>query len=249
VYKLDALIDRSGGAQQPPRLWRGEPAPEALEVMEAGVRYHVELGEQLSTGLFLDQRPQRTWLSGRTPQHTPSLTPPLTSGMRLLNTFAHAGGFSVAAACAGAETVSVDLSRKWLERVPLHLALNGLSEQGHQLLTGDVFEWVRRLAKRGERFEMIILDPPSTSVGKAKKRWSAKRDYPELVQLALPLLAPGGRLMTSTNHRQLTPARFAQLVASALPKGFVLERVCAPGVDFPTDGPMSVKNLIWRAPL
>jgi 23S rRNA (cytosine1962-C5)-methyltransferase len=143
--------------------------------------------------------------------------------------------------------VSVDLSRRWLDKIPQHLALNDLSEQGHVRLTGDVFDWLRRLVKRGERFELIILDPPSTSVGKTKRRWSAKRDYPELIALALPLLAEGGRLFTATNHRQLTPHRFAQLVASALPQHIQLERVCAPSIDFPTNGPMSVKNLIWKA--
>ena len=247
VYKLEALIDRSRGQQSSPQLWRGEPAPLDHEVWEAGVRYRVRLGEQLSTGLFLDQRPQRAWLSGRSPEGHPTQAPPLQEGMRLLNTFAHAGGFSVAAACAGAETVSVDLSSRWLSYLHESLELNGLSSQGHRLCSGDVFDWLRRLVKRGERFDMIILDPPSTSVGKTKRRWSAKKDYPELVSLALPLLAPGGRLFTATNHRQISPARFVQLVGSALPSHIELERVCAPAVDFPHDGPMGVKNLIWRA--
>ena len=246
VYKLDALIDRSRGQQQPPRLWRGEEPPEAHEVWEAGVRYRVRLGAQLSTGLFLDQRPQRAWLSGRAGWRG-AYEPPLSSGMRLLNTFAHAGGFSVAAACAGAETVSIDLSPKWLSYLHESLALNGLSERGHRLCSGDVFDWLRRLAKRGERFDMIILDPPSTSVGKTKKRWSAKRDYPELVALTLALLAPGGRLLTATNHRQISPERFVQMVSGALPERFELERVCAPSLDFPSDGPLGVKNLIWRS--
>lgn len=247
IYKLEALIDRSRGHQSPPTLWRGEAAPVDHEVWEAGVRYRVRLGEQLSTGLFLDQRPQRAWLAGSSLEGHPRPEPPLQSGMRLLNTFAHAGGFSVAAAYAGAETVSVDLSSRWLSYLHESLALNGLSAQGHRLCSGDVFDWLKRLVKRGERFDMIILDPPSTSVGTKKRRWSAKRDYPELVSLTLPLLAPGGRLFTATNHRQISPARFVQLVGSALPPHIELERVCAPAVDFSVDGPMGVKNLIWKA--
>ena len=239
VYRLEALIDRSSGQQSSPQLLSGQTAPKPLEVIEAGVRYAVELGDQLSTGLFLDQRPQRSWLAqGKKPWG------------RVLNTFAHAGGFSVAAAVAGAETVSIDLSSKWLNRIPRQLELNGINPRDHLLLTGDVFDWIRRLAKRGERFDLIILDPPSTSVGKKKKRWSAARDYPELVALTLPLLSPGGRLLTCTNSRKLSPYKFARSLEDVMPRsrGFQLERVCAPGIDFPTDDPLPVKNLIWRAP-
>ena len=240
IYRLEALVDRSSGQQQVPRLWKGQEAPKPLHIFEAGVQYAVELGEHLSTGLFLDQRPQRAWLAqSKRPWG------------RVLNTFAHAGGFSIAAALAGAETVSVDLSAKWLDRIPSQLELNGINPHGHRCLVGDVFDWLRRLQKRGEKFDLIILDPPSTSVGKKKKRWSAVKDYPELIQLTLPLLAPGAYLLTCTNHRKLTPMKFVKLLGQALPKseGYSLERVCAPGLDFPSDGMLGVKNLLWRAPL
>ena len=239
IYRLEALVDRSSGQQTPPVLWQGQLAPQPLLVREAGVEYLVELGDQLSTGLFLDQRPQRTWLAKASKPWG-----------RVLNTFAHAGGFSIAAAVAGAETVSIDLSDKWLKRVNPQLEANGINTQNHQCLTGDVFDWCRRLQKRGEKFDLIILDPPSTSVGKKKKRWSAARDYPELVQLVLPLLQPGGQLLTCTNHRKLTPHKFAKALSTVMPnsEGFRLERVCAPGIDFPTDEPLPVKNLLWKAP-
>ena len=239
VYHLEARVDRSRGGQPRPQLLRGEVAPQPLIVQEAGVRYAVELGEHLSTGLFLDQRPQRTWLAHASQPWG-----------RVLNTFAHAGGFSVAAAFAGAETVNIDLSAQWLSRIPHQLELNDLDPRGHSCLTGDVFDWLRRLNKRGEQFDLIILDPPSTSVGTRRKRWSAVKDYPQLVELALPLLAPGGRIMTATNHRKLTPHKFVSLISDMLPSrdGFILERVCTPGIDYPTDQPLAVKNLIWRAP-
>jgi 23S rRNA (cytosine1962-C5)-methyltransferase len=236
VYGLRGLRDRSRGAQAGPAHLSGEAAPERLLVEEHGVRFLVRLGVDLSTGLFLDQRPQRAWLAQN------------AAGMRVLNTFAHAGGFSVAAACAGAETVSVDLSRAWLERVPEQLQANGLSLVGHDCIYGDVFDWLRRLGKRGERYDLVILDPPSTSVGQRKKRWSARRDYPELVALAAPLVAPGGRLWTATNHRGISPKRFASLVPAGLPAGVRLERICPPAVDFPCDGPAPVKTFVWRFP-
>ncbi len=232
LYTLEAQRDRSRGGQGLPVL-SGEDAPTPLRVEERGVAYGVELGAQLSTGLFLDQRPQRAWLA----RHA--------GGMRVLNTFAHAGAFSVAAASAGAETVSVDLSRKWLERVPRQLALNGISPERHDCIYGDVFDWLRRLSKRGERFDLVILDPPSTSVGRKKKRWSAARDYGELVALARPLVAPGGWLWTSTNHRKLGIGRFLRLVRQGAPEA-ELWRICAPGADRPWSGAMDLKVGVWK---
>lgn len=236
VYRIDTLRDRSRNQQPGPILVDGMAAPADLPVREAGVEYLATLGEHLSTGLFLDQRPQRAWLSAH------------ASGMRVLNTFAHAGGYSIAAARAGATTVSIDLSRAWLARIPPMLAANGLDPAPHDQIYGDVFDWVRRLRNRGERFDLVILDPPSTSVGKKKKRWSAARDYPELVRLAAPLVAPGGLLWAATNHRRTTPRRFAHLVQTGLPAGARLERVCPPAVDFPTTGPAPVKTHVWRLP-
>ncbi len=233
IYLLEGQKDRSRGGQTAPKHISGVSAPETLEVWEHGVGYGVQLGDQLSTGLFLDHRPQRAYLA----KHA--------SGMRVLNAFAHAGAFSIAAATAGAETVSIDLSKTWLERIPRQLLQNGINPKAHDQIYGDVFHWFSRLAKRGEKFDLIILDPPSTSVGKKKKRWSAARDYPELVRLVIPLLAEGGRLWTSTNHRGLTPERFARLVVKGIPDRMKLERVCPPAVDFPCLDAAPVKTFCW----
>lgn len=65
------------------------------------------------------------------------------------------------------------------------------------------FDWLARLAKRGEQFDIVILDPPSTSVGKKKKRWSVKNDAAELVALAAPLVKRDGLLVTTTNSASL----------------------------------------------
>ena len=237
VYRIDALPDRSRGGQPPPRLVSGVAAPEPLGVRENGIEYRVVLGRHLSTGLFLDQRPQRAWVR----RHV--------DGARVLNTFAHAGGFTVAAAVGGAaRTVSIDLDRAWLNRIGPQLEANGLPADParHDTIHGDVFDWVRRLAKRGETFDLVILDPPSTSVGARGRRWSAARDYTDLVRLVAPMVAPGGRLMTVTNHRGVSPARFYDVVSAGLPPESVLERVGAMPIDFPGLGSAPTKSWIWR---
>lgn len=110
------------------------------------------------------------------------------------------------------------------------------------------FDWLLRLGKRGDKFDIVIIDPPSTSVGgKKKKRWSAKNDYDELVALAAPLVKEGGLLWATTNSNQIHPIKFARmckkgLVSAGIPDA-KLERVAAMPSDFPVIGPQAVKNL------
>lgn len=225
-----------------PSLLEGRPAPDAgIEVTENGIKYIANF-DDLSTGIFLDQRHQRAWLS----RHC-------TPNTRVLNCFAHCGAFSIAAATAGAVTVSLDLDKKWLDRIKPQLELNGIEDmEKHDTIYGDCFDWLQRLEKRSEKFDMVILDPPSTSVGKAKKRWSAKNDYDELVALAAPLVKKGGLLWTTTNSNQIHPIKFARMCKKGLVNaGFPdarLEKVATMPSDFPLIGPQNVKNLCWRFP-
>lgn len=263
VYYFSTEKDRSvTGAKKgiKPKLMEGQPAPEVLPIKENGITYHVNF-DDLSTGIFLDQRSQRAWLSRFCTQET-----------KVLNCFSHCGAFSIAAATAGAETTSLDLDKKWLDRVGPQLRANGIddSDGRHDCIYGDCklkkysshnfvrilisyrillgFDWLRRLGKRGDKFDVVIVDPPSTSVGgKKKKRWSAKNDYAELVELAAPLVKEGGLLWTTTNSNQIQPVRFARmckkgLVSAGLPNS-KLERVAAMPSDFPSIGPQAVKNL------
>ena len=217
--------------------------------------FHVELGEaKLSTGLFLDQRPQRAWLA----RHAKNRT--------VLNLFAHAGAYSVAAALGGAaRTLSVDCDRKWLAYEAKSLAYNGVANPAvdvggrpfpkHDAIYGDCFAWLRRLANRGETFDVVMLDPPSTSTVDGK-RWSAQRDYGALAALCAPLVnLDGGLLCCTTNARKLRPRKFARVCSAALDDfaadrglSIVLDRVVPPAVDYPVLAGQSpeVKNLVFR---
>ena len=93
-------------------------------VTEEGIRYALDFAAGYSHGLFLDQRVNRAKVRALRPK-------------RMLNTFAYTCSFSVAAAMAGAETVSVDLSKKSLDRGKQNFALNGIAEKGHRFIAGD----------------------------------------------------------------------------------------------------------------
>lgn len=170
-------------------------------VEEDGVRYWVDLADGLQTGLFLDQRDNRRWLRDHAVDR------------RVLNTFSYTCAFQVAAAVGGARrTVSIDASARALERGRRNLALNGHDDPDrHDTIRGDVFHWLPRLSRRGDRFDVVVLDPPSYARVR-KRRFSAARDYAELVTTALGLLAPGGTLLASVNHAGVNRRRFEQML-------------------------------------
>ena len=242
VYILPANPDRSAMGSNDkirPVLFEGQAAPEIVPILENGVTYHVSLDKDLSTGMFLDQRANRAWLTRNCNENT-----------HVLNCFAHCGAFSIAAATAGASTVSLDLNKKWLDRVEPQLQANGIGfDERHDCIFGDCFEWLEKLRKRGEKFDIVILDPPSSSVGKKKKRWSVNRDMAELVELAAPLVKKGGLLWTTTNSASLPALKYSGLCRKGFERAgieFNLERIQPMSVDFPSIGPQPVKNLVWR---
>ena len=174
-----------------PSLLRGNPElPPETEVTENGVRYGVDFSAGYAVGLFLDQRANRGLLRALLRTSKPS---------RLLNTFAYTCSFSVCAALEGAETLSVDLSRKSLERGAENFRLNGIPTSGHRFIADDVLDVMPRLVQRKERFDAIILDPPTFSRGNKGRRFHAESDLEKLLQLALDLATPNARILLSTN--------------------------------------------------
>jgi len=202
-----------------PRLVYGSELGERAAIRENGLTFLINFGEGLASGIFLDQRENRRRL----------LAMPL-AGKTVLNTFAYTCAFSVAAAKAGAVTTSVDLSKNYLEWGKDNFRANGLDPAAHDFVFGDVFEWLKRLAKRGQRWDVVILDPPTFSTTKKGRVFRAARDYEELAVLAMPLVAPGGSLLCSTNQRSLEAEEFEKSLYTAARR---YERVMGP-LEFET---------------
>jgi 23S rRNA (cytosine1962-C5)-methyltransferase len=174
-------------------------------VTEAGVRFGLDFAAGYSHGLFLDQRANRAKVGSLRPK-------------RLLNTFAYTCSFSVVAALRGAETVSVDLSQKSLDRGRENFALNDIDAAKHRFIADDVLELLPKLAHRGERFDGIILDPPTFSRSSGGRRWQVEEDFETLLNTALEVAAPTCSILLSTNCTKLNVAdleRMARFSAKA----------------------------------
>jgi 23S rRNA (cytosine1962-C5)-methyltransferase len=188
-----------------PALLRGD-AQSALEteVSEAGARYGLDFAGGYSAGLFIDQRANRARLRTLKPK-------------RLLNTFAYTCSFSVVAAMTGAETVSVDLSRRSLTRGEENFRRNGLDPKlGHRFVAEDVLAFLPRLARRGEKFDAIVIDPPTFSRNEKGAAFQVQRDFGQLVTLALEVAAPGANLLLSVNHSTMRVADLEWAARAAL---------------------------------
>ena len=212
------------GGKKYSRLLSGRPAPGRSVVQENGLNYLVELEEGLNTGLFLDQRRNRSDLMER------------VRGKRVLNLFAYTGAFSVAAAASGATQVSsVDVSAPYLDWAQENFRANRLDPKRHEFLTGDCFAVLANLRKARRTFDIIVTDPPSFSTT-SKSRFTTRQGTAEVVAAALPLLAPGGLLITCSNHQKVDLADYLkELRRGALSAGCELRVIQTLGQpeDFP----------------
>lgn len=211
-------------SKQLSRLLYGNPVAGRVQVLENGLTMLVDLEEGLNTGLFSDQRDNRRDLMAR------------AAGARVLNLFAYTGAFSVAAAAAGAARVtSVDASGAYLDWAKDNFAANRLNPKRHDFLVGDCRKVLQELLRQARTFDLILMDPPSFStVG--KRRFTTSGGTAELVAEALPLLEPGGLLITSSNHQKVDLADYLkELRRGALAAGSSLKVIAARGQggDFP----------------
>ena len=183
------------------RVLRGDALPESIEIAENGMVFHVQPDAGQKTGFYLDQRENR------------SRARAVARGRRVLNCFAYTGGFSVAASLGGAlDVTSVESSAPATALLKRNLAANGCSEG--TVLQDDVFDVLRKLKDAGDRFGLIVLDPPAF----AKKRHqveSARRGYKDINLLALQLLEPGGQLLTFSCSQYLDTATFRKTIFEA----------------------------------
>ncbi len=201
VARNDSAARLQEGLPQTVALLHGEAAE--VEVVEGGVRFGVDPMAGQKTGFFFDQRPNRDRVAS------------LAGNARVLDVFCHTGAFGLRAAAAGATAVTlVDSSAPALERATAAAIVNGLADRV-STRRGDAFEAMAELAAAGERYDLVVCDPPAF----AKSRKDAEaglRAYNRMVRLAAPLVAPGGFLFVASCSHHAPLDAFTAQVASAL---------------------------------
>ena len=194
-FKLSRIFARylpkKNTERDPPDLLMGDANTNLQSVAtECSLRYGIDFSAGYSPGLFIDQRSNRQFVRRSAPK-------------KLLNCFAYTCSFSVAAASAGATTVNIDLSKKSLARGRENFGLNSLPTNDHRFLADDVFEVLPRLTRRGEKFDMVILDPPTFSRSWRGKTFQVERNFESLLLLALEVAEREGQILLSTNCASL----------------------------------------------
>jgi 23S rRNA (cytosine1962-C5)-methyltransferase len=221
VARNDSAARAQEGLLQEVRLLHGEAAD--VEVDEAGVRFPIDPLEGQKTGFFLDQRPNRDRVAA------------LASGARVLDVCCHTGAFGLRAAAAGAASVTlVDSSAPALEHARQAAERNGLLER-ILIRRGDAFDVMATLDGAGERYDIVICDPPAFA--KSRKDIAAGlRAYNRMVRLAARLVVPGGFLFVASCSHHASREAFTGEVAGALVRARREARILftgGAGVDHP----------------
>jgi 23S rRNA (cytosine1962-C5)-methyltransferase len=152
----------------------------------------------------------------------------------MLNLFAYTCPFTVAAAVGGASrTVSIDASGRALEMGRANVE-NATDEGAHEFLKADVFDALDDLARRGERFDLIVVDPPTYSTTRGA-RWTSGKAWVDLATRALGVAEKSGRVLCCSNDRRLSERKFERYLRAALRADGRRGRVKthAPPADFP----------------
>lgn len=178
------------------------PFDTKVEILENGVRYLVDVEEGQKTGYFLDQKYNRRAIQ------------PLCRGKRVLDCFTHTGAFALNAAVAGArEVIGVDASETGVRQAEENARLNGVEDRV-KFLCRDVFDLLPEMDRNGERFDVVILDPPAFTKSRDSVK-KAVRGYREINLRGIRLVENGGYLATCSCSHFMTPELFTNTIAQA----------------------------------
>ena len=180
----------------------GEPFDTKVEIVENGVHYYVDVKDGQKTGFFLDQKYNRRAVAK------------LCKGARVLDCFTHTGSFALNAGIAGAEHVTgVDASELGVAQARENAELNGVSDRV-EFICEDVFDLLPRLEKQGEKYDVVILDPPAFTKSRSSIK-KAVKGYREINLRGMKLVKDGGYLATCSCSHFMDYELFTKTIGQA----------------------------------
>lgn len=206
----------------------GAPFDTKVEILENDVRYIVDVEDGQKTGFFLDQKNNRAAIR------------PFCKGKKVLDCFTHTGSFALNAGIAGADSVlGVDASQLAIDQAMENARLNGLEERV-KFRCADVFELLPELEAKGEKYDMVILDPPAFTKSRNSVK-NAVKGYREINLRGMKLVRDGGFLATCSCSHFMEPELFAKTIREAAAGAHRRLRQ----VEFRTQGPDH--PILWAA--
>lgn len=201
--RSDVAVRKKEGLELVQGPVSGELPPALLPIEEHGMKLLVDIQNGHKTGYYLDQRDSRY------------ATRRYTEGKRVLNCFSYTGGFAVSALMGNCrQVVSVDTSQEALDIARRNVELNGLDVSKAEFVRDDVFKLLRKYRDNGDKFDVIVMDPPKFVENKSQLA-GACRGYKDINMLALQLLNPGGILLTFSCSGLMTTELFQKIIADA----------------------------------
>ena len=189
------------GLERTSGFWKTEFDPN-IRICENGLYYDIDVSNGQKTGYFLDQRFNRLAIR------------PLSRGARVLDCFCNAGGFALNALAGGAVYArGVDASEQAVESARENAAINGYADRA-EFVSADIFEYLPGLIEQGEKFDLVVLDPPAFAKSRASVK-TALRGYREINRRGMQLVRDGGFLATCTCSHFITPELFDSAVYQA----------------------------------
>ncbi len=202
VLRNDSASRKLEGLEQGVEVVTGD-ASQPVEINEGGARFLADLVGGQKTGWYFDQRDNRRFVAS------------LARDARVLDVYGHTGGFAIQAALAGArEVAAVDSSAPALALAERAARLNGCGEKC-RFVKADAFNEMERLSKAGERFDLVIADPPAFIKSKKDLPAGIKR-YRKMMRLAARLVAPGGHLFVASCSHNMTAELFEEQMRKTL---------------------------------
>lgn len=213
VLRNESVLRELEGLPLFKKIIKGDRAATCQSIHDSGITYEVDLYGGQKTGFFLDQRENRM------------IVRKLSANAEVLDVFTNDGGFALNALHGGARSViMVDISEETLQRAERNALLNGF--ENFRLVAADAFSLLGTMVERKERFDMVVLDPPSFT--KSRRNLSAAlKAYKKLNKLGLQLTKPGGFLATASCSRHVSEEDFLATIHQAAPgAGRQLRMIC-----------------------
>ncbi len=215
------LKERRAGKQDGKRYTRIDYTDKKIQVTERDLIFRVNPYDYVDTGLFSDHRNTR-WMIRE-----------IAAGKDFLNLYCYTAAFSCYAAKGGAHTtVSVDRSETAIHWARENFDINGLSPQSNTLVTAHVFDFLTEAKRRGHRFDLAVVDPPSYSTTRVRQdAFDIAKDHPRLLKAVVAVMKKNSTVFFSTNHQNFTPsfdaidiAGVSEITDMTIPEDYVSTR-------------------------